>query len=925
LGALQNGVGNVTLKDNGTILKTMAGVFIGVHDGGTGAVKVMDGANFDAPNSFVTVFSNTVLTESSLQISGTNSQMTAGSLRIWSSSAGNSVTQGGTLNVNGRAEIGNVSFYDTSGMGRALFSITPLFFFVPDGGAPTPVSGDHAGELIIGRSGDTSTSIFTWKGFLEVGSQGPNVSQLELGGSGRASSSPAAAGGEHGIIVDDYGKVSVADSSQLTISSLVLKAQLNFVATTSKPEASVSVGSGSVIVGSGSNVSAQAGQLIVTPNGHLEGVGIVTASSIIDNGTIAAKTADTSLNTDLFLHGTISGSGSITIERLCTLFVYGDQSVDVTFGKDSGGRLELMSPGQFKAAIHGLTVGDTIGMDGVTITDQSPITPNSSGYITVHTTGGVFQYQVDGAFGGNVLIANGFSLTLVPASSGVKFKLFDGYLSGATVFADANGNGVLDPGEASALSDGSGSFVLNGSANGPLVASGGTDTFTGLAFGGKLSAPVGFSMVSPLTTLVSGLHAEGIAVDQAQIDVLAAIGANPNYNLASYDPIAAMQAGDPWSATVFTRNVEVADTIQMIASSLTGMGATNVWDQAVSALASAIAHANGQMVDLTDAPTISSLISTAAQAAHVDASQVVDKVAQVVAASNAALDGKLQSEVDDGSFWSTLVSDASAIELVAQGVTSAMLASAGSASAAVDAVVGDFTGANLTGAIATASTTIPASISSVEATTSTGLSTLNAGDQVTISVDVNKTVVVTGIPTLQLNDNEVATYTGGSDTTTLTFVYTVQGSDSTPDLQAVGLNLPNGATIQDHAGKNLTGTVAADLGLQVGSGASPAVAAHDDAYILPQDHPLNVITSDSVLVNDDNATTATLNTGPSHGTLQLNTDGSFSYTPAAGFAGIDSFSYHASNSSSSADAQALLYVQPRRASTCLVAEANKAS
>jgi hypothetical protein len=93
------------------------------------------------------------------------------------------------------------------------------------------------------------------------------------------------------------------------------------------------------------------------------------------------------------------------------------------------------------------------------------------------------------------------------------------------------------------------------------------------------------------------------------------------------------------------------------------------------------------------------------------------------------------------------------------------------------------------------------------------------------------------------------------------------------------------------------------------------VAAHNDAYVLTQDHPLSVAASDSVLLNDDNATTATLMTGPAHGTLQLSADGSFGYTPAAGFAGIDSFSYHASNNSSSGDAQALLYVIPTQGTT----------
>jgi VCBS repeat-containing protein len=48
---------------------------------------------------------------------------------------------------------------------------------------------------------------------------------------------------------------------------------------------------------------------------------------------------------------------------------------------------------------------------------------------------------------------------------------------------------------------------------------------------------------------------------------------------------------------------------------------------------------------------------------------------------------------------------------------------------------------------------------------------------------------------------------------------------------------------------------------------------------------------------DGGALQAVLVSGPSHGTLTLNTDGSFNYLPAANFAGADSFSYHANDGS----------------------------
>src|SRR5207237_5526098 len=46
---------------------------------------------------------------------------------------------------------------------------------------------------------------------------------------------------------------------------------------------------------------------------------------------------------------------------------------------------------------------------------------------------------------------------------------------------------------------------------------------------------------------------------------------------------------------------------------------------------------------------------------------------------------------------------------------------------------------------------------------------------------------------------------------------------------------------------------------------------------------------------DGDVLTATLVSGPSHGTLALNADGTFTYTPAANWNGADSFTYQTSD------------------------------
>jgi hypothetical protein len=109
--------------------------------------------------------------------------------------------------------------------------------------------------------------------------------------------------------------------------------------------------------------------------------------------------------------------------------------------------------------------------------------------------------------------------------------------------------------------------------------------------------------------------------------------------------------------------------------------------------------------------------------------------------------------------------------------------------------------------------TLP-TVSSITAATDNGFKELDAGHVVTITVSTSEAVYVTGIPALQLNNNEIAGYSGGTGTSTLTFTYTVQKGDDTSDLQVTGL-APNGATIQDIGGNNLSGLVVADFGIEI--------------------------------------------------------------------------------------------------------------
>jgi hypothetical protein len=99
--------------------------------------------------------------------------------------------------------------------------------------------------------------------------------------------------------------------------------------------------------------------------------------------------------------------------------------------------------------------------------------------------------------------------------------------------------------------------------------------------------------------------------------------------------------------------------------------------------------------------------------------------------------------------------------------------------------------------------------------TTADVASIHAGYLVTITMTTSAPVSVGGVPTLQLNNNEVASYTFGSGTSSLTFTYVVQTGNNIADLQVTGLTLPSGASIVDAANHALIGPFAADLAIQV--------------------------------------------------------------------------------------------------------------
>src|SRR5213594_548401 len=110
-------------------------------------------------------------------------------------------------------------------------------------------------------------------------------------------------------------------------------------------------------------------------------------------------------------------------------------------------------------------------------------------------------------------------------------------------------------------------------------------------------------------------------------------------------------------------------------------------------------------------------------------------------------------------------------------------------------------------------------------------------------------------------------------------------------------NGPDSFTYQASDGATNSGVVTVTLTVNP---VNDNTVAADDTYSTPEDTTLTVI-APGLLANDSDVDgdplTAVLLSGPAHGTLSLNTNGSFTYTPALNYNGPDSFTYKANDGS----------------------------
>src|SRR5213075_916160 len=152
-------------------------------------------------------------------------------------------------------------------------------------------------------------------------------------------------------------------------------------------------------------------------------------------------------------------------------------------------------------------------------------------------------------------------------------------------------------------------------------------------------------------------------------------------------------------------------------------------------------------------------------------------------------------------------------------------------------------------------------------------------------------------PGLLINDSDV-----DGDTLSAVLVsqpthgtLSLNGNGSFDYVPAANYNGPDSFTYKANDGQADSGIATVNITI---TDVNDAPVAVDDSYTTPEDTTLT-IAAPGVLTNDSDvdgdSLSAVLVSPPTHGSLTLNTNGSFSYVPAANYNGPDSFTYKAND------------------------------
>jgi len=406
-------------------------------------------------------------------------------------------------------------------------------------------------------------------------------------------------------------------------------------------------------------------------------------------------------------------------------------------------------------------------------------------------------------------------------------KGLDGPIAGATVFFDANLNGVQDADEPFTTTDSTGNYDLaisnefdtNGNgeidpSEGQYVLVGGTDAITGQTFTGTLKATPGSTVITPLTNLITELTKTGLTTEEAQTQLKTSLGLPSGVDLTTFDPVEAAQSGSADGLKILSAQVavqtlingmrEVASTVTTLIPSLT----SDAWNDAFNTtLVNAIK--NGTL-DLGNTTQVGNLLTGTAGILTTANPGITTQFQPLVNAIPAS------AQLIAGGFNNTILNATSATDIfkaqtVAQTTLTEDYVDALQGTVSFSSVVTNNTGTNLTNKVAAATINVLAvavgdDISADEDTTKTGNLFANdssiGGGTLTltavngVTTDVGQALTLESGAILTVNANGTFTYNPNQkfdslkvgESQTETFTYSLTSGTST-DIATVNLTV----------------------------------------------------------------------------------------------------------------------------------------
>ena len=314
-------------------------------------------------------------------------------------------------------------------------------------------------------------------------------------------------------------------------------------------------------------------------------------------GAVKVRQTDTAGNVGPATTNPVAGSVDVTAPQLPTA-----SAVGTTLTLRYAEALDSVHPptaGQFTITLGG---GGTLGVTAVSVSGTDVVLTLSAPIVT-GTAFTITYADVSGAdnLAGIQDLAGNDAISF---SSGV---VADGYVRGATVYIDVDGNGEVDPLIDFALgtTDANGNFFIPaGAPTGTIIATGGVNVDTGAPNTVALKAPAGSTTINPLTTLVQAVVAASGGTTSAE-DAATTVATNlgltlpAGASLTSYDPISAGNVDAQKAAA------QVA-TVVALASNGDAAQANAVFGNLVTEMQTA--SNSGTTVNLADAGTLSNLL-----------------------------------------------------------------------------------------------------------------------------------------------------------------------------------------------------------------------------------------------------------------------------------------------------------------------------